>query len=90
VTGAARLGLWILDLMREGCEADGFDVQEKAVEFGVIEGVERTGTCAAPDGEGCACDEFEDSDQPRTCYVDTDETAALRQSFARAAKTEAK
>ena len=79
--GLARLGLWVLEGMRDGCSVDGIDVQEKALEFGVIEAVQREGTCD-PSGDGlCACDEFDGPDEPRTCYPDTEPTASAREAL---------
>ena len=45
---------------------DEFEVQEKAIEFGLLEGREVKESC----GEGCWCEEF-DGEFPMMCYQKT-------------------
>ena len=67
-----RLGLKALEECRDGCDFDGFDIQDKAEAFGVIARQHVTEPC----GERCSC--AEEDDFPTECYRDTDATAAMR------------
>lgn len=53
---------WALHESSEGLSFDGADVQDKAVELGLLVEVEVEGPC----GENCACAEF--GDFPTNCY----------------------
>jgi len=61
-----KFGLYIvsvyLDQDRGGIEIDGFDMQDKLYEFGLLEKVRVTESC----GENCNCEEY--GDFPSDCY----------------------
>ena len=59
----------VIDASREGAEPDGGDIQDWAVEAGLLVPTPVTESC----GEGCSCAEWDDF--PQTCYKDS---AALR------------
>lgn len=73
-----RLGLAALEACRDGCDYDGWDIQDNALTFGVVSKVEvgEGRYCS----EGCRCEEY-DAD---ICYRDTPETVRLRALAARA------
>ena len=60
----AKLGKWVLDMRAEHdcADLDGGDIQDKAVELGLLEGVKVTESC----GENCNCAEY--GDFPLTCF----------------------
>jgi hypothetical protein len=49
-------------------DLDGFDLQDIAVEHGVLVGEERSSFCTAPGEEGCQCAEYYDECETFTCY----------------------
>ncbi len=72
LTPLARLGLWVLNELREhAADIDGGDVQEKAEAFGVVaEQPADPSSC----GDWCPCAEA----GAEVCYRDTDATRAAR------------
>ena len=72
LTPLARLGLWVLEELREhASDIDGGDVQDQAEAFGVVaEQPADPATC----GERCPCAEA----GADVCYRDTDATRAAR------------
>jgi hypothetical protein len=73
----ARLGMAALDASGNGYDVDGYEIQEKAVECGVLAPTPMPGSCddgERADGSLCACDEFTEHDKPRTCIRYTEAT----------------
>jgi len=78
VESLAKFALWAVDQIRQGFNVDSFDVQDKAVEFGVLVGVQVTERC----GESCNCEEYHgDFEGGVTCYRDSPTLAAYRAQF---------
>jgi hypothetical protein len=67
-----RFAARIIDETREGTEPDGGDVQDWAVEAGLLVPTPVTEAC----GEECACAAWDDF--PQTCYRDSPALAAAR------------
>lgn len=57
----AQLVKWIFEQSEHGMDIDGYALQDKAVELGILTPVEATEPC----GDHCACNELDDF--PQTC-----------------------
>ena len=72
----AKLGKWALDMRSEhDCsDLDGGDIQDKALELGLLVEVTATETC----GEGCYCNSW--STFPMKCLRRTDKAKVLEKN----------
>ena len=62
----AKLGLDVLQASFDGGAPDPMDIQDMALELGLIEAVTVNEPCAAADIDQCRCLEY-DADFPTTC-----------------------